>query len=1820
MVKSSAVSDTTLTTGVLGSGGYWKVATVHESNRANGGDNTLTFTLQPSVPIASGQKITIDGLTGSQTLDVGTDGSCTPGVFSVTNMAAIGTSGVWTQATGTLVLTLTTGLVETTTYSPKIVLKNPATANAGVWPKVKSTSPVLMTTATLTPVLAGTHSWSTFSVSEASTATGANNAVTINIKPAVELPKGQQLVVSGLSGTQTTDMNTCSALMSVTGTDSAKFGNTAHWTQAGTLTLTAADKIVSSADTSITITLKNSATAVAGKFASLASTSSTGLASSGHSASTAVLGAGGGYWTALTVSESSQAAGADNKITFKFTPSVTLKAATKVTIGGLTGTSTTPSDTLSGWSITSFSAGNLILTVGSSDLTSAQELAVTLKNPAAGSGQVPVIPSIESQADTKMSKQWFGGVPVLGGTSTWTTAAVAESSWVNGGLNTITFTVQPSTALGAGRVVTIKNLMGSTTPDNAKLAVGGTAGPVFGSTADWKMATGVLTLTVATSLPASASVFSVVLLNPAKAQVAKTPSIGAAAPHLVTELAMISTSSAAILGGSGTWAAQVMESSTVTAADNKLTFTITPSPALKAGQIITITGLVNSQTADNTALAVTKADDTPATAFQNSAGTAGAAGWTKNTGTLVLVAKTDIASTGEIFRITLKNPATAMGSAVASIYTAKPQVLAGAGVVGTVLGCGGGYFSAKSVKESNTINRGMNTLTFSFKPSVKLAKGSKVIIKGLKDTQTPDNTKMPVIGTNAAAFENSTAAWVKSTGDLTLVVGADIASSSTTEFAVVVQNTKTGQAAVMPTIQVDSTVNPIKVAYFSEKVLGGMLMWSTATVCETTIATGATTHLQISIRPSATLGAGQVVTIAGLTGSTTADNTVMGISGTGAPAFGDTGNWAMATGTLTLTVASSLVSTADTKITLSLGNKAAAQAAVIPWIASNGGAGAGQMVVRAWFNSGVLGAGGGYWLARAIGESSSTNKGANTITVTMKPSVDIAATGKVLIEGLTGSMTADNAALGVGGAGSALFGSKGAWLGTAGTLTLTVADSQTIPSKTDTVITFVLTNSLIGQTAKSAMISGVAVGKTLPVAAQMLSGMVLGGTTMWKKAGMKDTVHKPSVLNQIHFMIEPAVKIHGGAKITISGLAPSQTSDKADLDVQGPMAAVFGMSGAWTQNSGQLILTVLPGHEVANDKVTSFFITLMNPAAAQAGVTGSVQSFGQRIVPMTFMGTVLSAGGGWFVKRSVKEDNLANGADNMVTFALTPSVPMPEGRTITISMLTNAQDATSTKEIGGPFAKHFNGTGAYTSSDKKLVLTIMSNYTLKGNMSFSFTVKLKNPASAKPGVKPTVSGTLMTAQEINMRILSGTAKMNATVVEKVATPPFHKPTKLIFTLVPEVEIQAGTKVGLGGFKSPTPSNKVLPLGNNQASAFGNTADWNSKDGKLTLFVATTLPAKTEAIFEITLNQLGFGTPGVSPRLMIHGFETVNILTPSGHKILMAGGPTTTTPKPKPTATPIPTQPMGTPCPRPGNNTNGTVAPCGTPPPRLACPKDATKMMGTTPSSVPFNATREVRIKGTMGIKQCTKVELVGANDKKAYVFDALTSSGTDMPAADQVWFNFHTTVAQHYDVVLANCQQMGVTFKVPCTGSKVIVSTPSKQIRMKYNVDVNQITSNQAYKQQFETDFANGVSKALGVPADAVCCIKLQTGSMVVLFQLLEAEKTDGSGTVTPAALEAEVKTKATDIAKKIQQESSQSNYPGAGVAPAEVSVASATGGGFDPIPGYVQPPAVTKAPQATAAPATNAPPAVTSAASSGPAPLALLVSLVLLACAKLLM
>ena len=128
IIATDGVDTSTSATATLTVKGDFVTSTLSDSNSMTGGTNTLTFTVQPGINIIAGQTLTLAGLTGTQTVD---NASLTVGGAGA---SIFGSSGDWTQSTGTLVLTVAGGQTLSTGSDTVVTfdLQNSASLGSGV--------------------------------------------------------------------------------------------------------------------------------------------------------------------------------------------------------------------------------------------------------------------------------------------------------------------------------------------------------------------------------------------------------------------------------------------------------------------------------------------------------------------------------------------------------------------------------------------------------------------------------------------------------------------------------------------------------------------------------------------------------------------------------------------------------------------------------------------------------------------------------------------------------------------------------------------------------------------------------------------------------------------------------------------------------------------------------------------------------------------------------------------------------------------------------------------------------------------------------------------------------------------------------------------------------------------------------------------------------------------------------------------------------------------------------------------------------------------------------------------------------------------------------------------------------------------------------------------------------------------------------------------------------------------------------------------------------------------------------------------------------
>ena len=223
--------------------------------------------------------------------------------------------------------------------------------------------------------------------------------------------------------------------------------------------------------------------------------------------------------------------------------------------------------------------------------------------------------------------------------------------------------------------------------------------------------------------------------------------------------------------------------------------------------------------------------------------------------------------------------------------------------------------TTKTISETTSGDNRNLSLTLQLDKS--LSANDTITIDGLTGTDTNDNTNFQITGDSSVDFD-SKGAWTQSSGTLVLTVGSGKTIANSTEIKIIVTLTLTnGQSAVTPTVEIGGSIKSSKDNMSSavlSKTTNKETKLTTKTISET--SNGNNRELSLTLQLDQDLSANDTITIDGLTGTHTNDDTDLTITGNSAGQFGDKGAWTKSSGTLVLTVASNQTINAGTPINL----------------------------------------------------------------------------------------------------------------------------------------------------------------------------------------------------------------------------------------------------------------------------------------------------------------------------------------------------------------------------------------------------------------------------------------------------------------------------------------------------------------------------------------------------------------------------------------------------------------------------------------------------------------------------------------------------------------------------------------------------------------------------------------------------------------------------------------------------------------------------------------------------------------------------------------
>ena len=257
------------------------------------------------------------------------------------------------------------------------------------------------------------------------------------------------------------------------------------------------------------------------------------------------------------------------------------------------------------------------------------------------------------------------------------------------------------------------------------------------------------------------------------------------------------------------------------------------------------------------------------------------------------------------------------------------------------------------------------------------------------------------------------------------------------------------------------------------------------------------------------------------------------------------------------------------------------------------------------------------WSTKSIQQSTPVPGWANVLNLTLACNYHLAEGSSVTVSGLAHTQTATNGSLPIASSLGGTFESTADWKNMGGTLTLTVAATQTFSQRVS--ITFTLRNPRGNNSSPTVsvqadiVVGGVRVASVTP-AAMDKSGAALYGVPhgqdpltvvipswqrkmigqAWPLAGFENTLTVSLVAN---YNLAP------GSTVTISNLTGTQAPDSASLPVSSTPSR-FGVAGQWSKDKGELLLTAATDVAAGTECVISFQVR--NAQFAQTAPTVSV--------------------------------------------------------------------------------------------------------------------------------------------------------------------------------------------------------------------------------------------------------------------------------------------------------------------------------------------------------------------------------------------------------------------------------------------------------------------------------------------------------------------------------------------------------------------------------------------------------------------------------------
>ena len=415
---------------------------------------------------------------------------------------------------------------------------------------------------------------------------------------------------------------------------------------------------------------------------------------------------------------------------------------------------------------------------------------------------------------------------------------------------------------------------------------------VYGSEADWNLEEGVITLALLqTAYNGTRYGLSFELLNPLVSQASVHPAITGQSGFAYAQILLQKgVGNAAPLLVCNVSHASISQDNAGQSQLNTLTITFSLSITLYPPVAITILGLTGTAEPSNV-LSISSSNYRNAT-------------WDQATGTLRLTVNNDlIAGTEHSFSFSLTNPAAYRSPANASISTVfffATSLESGTGLAAPLRVNG---LLVSRIGHSDPSASAYNTITVTLQSIETIqallhSEQTIFVLQGLGGTQTRDTLTLPVadISGQVSTIFGSSCVWKQAAGALILTMQQDAAPLEDIVFSVVLQNPTTPQDAQHVTVQTSQGQRILPVAMEQGQGLAQVLLvagFTLSQVVQSTPSQDATNTLTVSFACNFPLLAADdpIVTISGLTGSTTTGDRYLALTGGNTSHFGDGTGW-----------------------------------------------------------------------------------------------------------------------------------------------------------------------------------------------------------------------------------------------------------------------------------------------------------------------------------------------------------------------------------------------------------------------------------------------------------------------------------------------------------------------------------------------------------------------------------------------------------------------------------------------------------------------------------------------------------------------------------------------------------------------------------------------------------------------------------------------------------------------------------------------------------------------------------------------------------------